>query len=26
MTFDRDEVEAAFRTYWELGAVGEDWE
>jgi hypothetical protein len=26
MTFDRDEVEAAFRTYWELGAVGEDWD
>ena len=23
MTFDRDEVEAAFRTYWQLGAVGE---
>jgi hypothetical protein len=26
MTFDRDEVEAAFRKYWELGAVGEDWD
>ena len=26
MTFDRDEVEAAFRTYWALGAVGEDWD
>jgi limonene-1,2-epoxide hydrolase len=26
MTFDRDEVEAAFRTYWQLGAVGEDWD
>ena len=26
MTFDRDEVEAAFRQYWELGAVGEDWD
>ena len=25
-TFDRDEVEAAFRQYWELGAVGEDWD
>ena len=25
-TFPRDEVEAAFRTYWELGAVGEDWD
>ena len=25
-TFDRDEVEAAFRKYWELGAVGEDWD
>jgi hypothetical protein len=24
--FDRDEVEAAFRQYWELGAVGEDWD
>jgi len=24
--FDRDEVEAAFRNYWELGAVGEDWD
>src|SRR5438105_1603534 len=26
MTFDRDELEAAFRTYWQLGAVGEDWD
>ena len=26
MTFDRDEVEAAFRKYWELGAAGEDWD
>ncbi len=26
MTFDRDEVEAAFRTYWQLGAVDEDWD
>ncbi len=26
MTFDRDEVEAAFRNYWERGAVGEDWD
>jgi SnoaL-like domain len=25
-TFDRDEVERAFRNYWELGAVGEDWD
>ena len=25
-TFDRDEVEAAFRNYWELGAAGEDWD
>ena len=25
-TFDRDEVEAAFRNYWQLGAVGEDWD
>jgi hypothetical protein len=24
--FDRDEVETAFRRYWELGAVGEDWD
>ena len=22
----RDEVEAAFRNYWQLGAVGEDWD
>ena len=26
MAFDRDEVEAAFRNYWSLGAVGEDWD
>ena len=26
MTFDRDEVEAAFQNYWKLGAVGEDWD
>ncbi len=25
-TFDRDEVEAAFRRYWQLGAVGERWD
>jgi hypothetical protein len=25
-TYDRDEVEAAFRNYWRLGAVGEDWD
>ena len=25
-TFDVDEVEAAFRKYWALGAVGEDWD
>jgi len=25
-TFDRAEVEAAFRNYWTLGAVGEDWD
>ncbi len=24
--FNRDEVEAAFRNYWLLGAVGEDWD
>ena len=24
--FDRNEVEAAFRNYWQLGAVGEDWD
>ena len=24
--FDRDELEAAFRTYWRTGAVGEDWD
>jgi hypothetical protein len=23
--FSRDELEAAFRTYWRTGAVGEDW-
>jgi hypothetical protein len=26
MKFDRDEVESAFRTYWQLGAVGENWD
>ncbi len=26
MGFDLDEVEAAFRNYWQLGAVGEDWD
>jgi hypothetical protein len=26
MTFARDEVESAFRTYWQLGAVNEDWD
>jgi len=26
MTFDLDEVEEAFRTYWRTGAVGEDWD
>jgi len=25
-TFDRDEMEKAFRTYWRTGAVGEDWD
>ena len=25
-TFDRNDVEAAFRRYWQVGAVGEDWE
>ena len=25
-TFDRDELESAFRTYWRTGAVGEDWD
>ncbi len=25
-TFDRDELEQAFRTYWRTGAVGEDWD
>ena len=24
--FDRDELERAFRRYWETGAVGEDWD
>jgi hypothetical protein len=26
MAFDVDEVERAFRQYWQLGAVGEDWD
>ena len=26
MTFERDEVEAAFRNYWQRGAVGEEWD
>ena len=26
MTFDRDELEQAFRQYWQLGAVGENWD
>jgi limonene-1,2-epoxide hydrolase len=26
MTADRDEVETAFRQYWQLGAVDEDWD
>ncbi len=25
-TYPIDEVEAAFRTYWQTGAVGEDWD
>jgi len=25
-SFDLDEVHAAFRNYWSLGAVGEDWD
>ena len=25
-TFDRDELESAFRTYWRTGAVGEEWD
>jgi hypothetical protein len=25
-TYDLDEVEQAFRRYWETGAVGEDWD
>ena len=25
-TFDRDELESAFRTYWRAGAVGENWD
>ncbi len=24
--FDTAEVDAAFRNYWQLGAVGEDWD
>ena len=24
--FDRDELEQAFRTYWQAGAVGENWD
>jgi SnoaL-like domain len=26
MSFSRNEIEAAFRNYWQLGAVGEDWD
>src|SRR5262245_17128798 len=26
MTFSRDELEDAFRTYWRTGAVGENWD
>jgi hypothetical protein len=26
MTFERAEIEQAFRQYWALGAVGEDWD
>ena len=26
MTFTRDEIETAFRQYWQLGAVDEDWD
>jgi hypothetical protein len=26
MAFDHDEVESAFRRYWQLGAVGENWD
>jgi hypothetical protein len=26
MAFEIDEVEAAFRNYWRIGAVGEDWD
>src|SRR5262245_46089139 len=26
MGFDRAEVQAAFEKYWQLGAVGEDWD
>ncbi|HVJ98613.1 MAG TPA: nuclear transport factor 2 family protein, partial [Acidimicrobiia bacterium] len=26
MAFDRDEVENAFQQYWQLGAVGENWD
>ena len=25
-TFDLDDIHAAFRNYWTLGAVGEDWD
>lgn len=25
-TWDREELEQAFRTYWQTGAVGEDWD
>jgi hypothetical protein len=25
-SWDRDEMEQAFRTYWQAGAVGEDWD
>ncbi len=26
MAYDKSEVERAFRNYWQLGAVGEDWD
>jgi len=26
MGFEREELEGAFRRYWQLGAVGEDWD
>ena len=26
MAYDKDEVERAFQNYWQLGAVGEDWD